>query len=95
MGLTVTAGADDDRAKINYTLYCQGCHLAGAEGLESEVPRMRDFVGYYLQSQEVLEFLIRVPGVATSSVEDVELAELMNWLLLNFSREQLPARFAP
>ena len=95
IGLTIVAGADDHRASINYTLHCQGCHLAGAEGLENEVPRMRDFVGYYLHSQEGREFLIQVPGVATSSIGDAELAELMNWLLLEYSPQQLPASFTP
>lgn len=87
--------ADDHRAKVNYTLHCQGCHLADAAGYAAEVPRMRDFVGYFLHSREGREYLIRVPGVATSSLPDDELAELMNWLLRHYSRSQLPATFEP
>lgn len=87
--------AGDRRARVNYALHCQGCHLADADGLAGEVPRMKNFVGYFLHSREGREFLIRVPGVATSSLPDDELAELMNWLLLTYSSDQLPENFAP
>lgn len=95
LGPASVAVADADRARINYTLHCQGCHLADAQGLAGEVPRMKDFVGFFLHSEEGREFVIRVPGVATASLPDDELAELMNWLLFNFSAEQLPEPFEP
>lgn len=56
---------------------------------------MINFVGYFLHSPEGREFLIRVPGVATSSLADGELTEMMNWLLLNFSVRELPDPFVP
>ena len=56
---------------------------------------MKDFVGYFLHSAEGRDFLIRVPGVAHAAINDEELAELMNWLLVSFSEEQLPAGFTP
>ena len=34
-------------------------------------------------------------GVATSSLPDDELTEMMNWLLLTYSAEQLPQPFVP
>jgi hypothetical protein len=95
IGMPSAISADDHRARINYTLHCQGCHLADATGLQDEVPRMKDFVGYFLHSKEGREFVIRVPGVATSSLSDDELTELMNWLLATFSKEQLPESFEP
>ena len=36
-----------------------------------------------------------MPGVAQSALDDNEIAELMNWLLLSFSSEQLPERYVP
>jgi hypothetical protein len=92
---STVVNADDHRARINYTIHCQGCHLADASGLDGEVPRMNSFVGYFLHSKEGREFVIRVPGVATSSLEDDELTEMMNWLLLNFSAQELPDPFVP
>ena len=94
IGLMSVANADDHRASINYMIHCQGCHLPEAVGFAGRVPRMKDFVGYFLHSQEGREFIVRVPGVATSSLPDDQLAELMNWLLLTYSSGQLPKPFA-
>ena len=97
-GLGVSAGiaiADDERARVNYMLHCQGCHLADAAGFPDRVPRMKDFVGYFMHSRDGREFLIRVPGVATSSLPDDELTELMNWLLETYSAGELPDDYEP
>jgi len=59
------------------------------------VPRMKDFVGYFLHSQEGREFLLRVPGVSTSALDSDQLTELMNWLVRAYSAEQVPAEFSP
>ena len=87
--------ADDRRAQVNYMLHCQGCHLPETEGLQGRVPPMKNFVGYFLHSEEGRDFLIRVPGVASSALDDKEVAELMNWLLRTYSADQLPADYAP
>jgi hypothetical protein len=41
------------------------------------------------------EFLMRVPGVSLSVLDDAELAELLNWMLYRFSTEDMPADFEP
>jgi hypothetical protein len=87
--------ADERRAEVNYMLHCQGCHLPDAAGFEGRVPPMKNFVGYFLNSDEGRQFVVRVPGVAQSALNDDELAELMNWLLASFSAEQLPDPFVP
>ena len=87
--------ADGQRAYVNYMLHCQGCHLPETEGFPGKVPPMKDFVGYFLHSEEGREFLVRVPGVAQSALSDDEVAELMNWLLQTYSAEQLPSSFEP
>jgi hypothetical protein len=95
LGATGAAGADDRRAEINYMLHCQGCHLPGAAGVEGRVPAMKDFVGWFLHSEEGREFVIRVPGVSQSALDDVQLAELVNWILITDSSQQLPDDFRP
>lgn len=95
MGLIPVANADDQRASVNYMIHCQGCHLPEAVGFAGHVPRMKDFVGYFLHSNEGREFVIQVPGVAASSLPDDELTEMMNWLLLTYSADQLPQPFVP
>ena len=89
------AVADDRRAEVNYMLHCQGCHLPNAEGFDGRVPPMKDFVGYFLHSEEGRRFVVRVPGVAQSALSDTELAELVNWMLATFSPDQLPEPFVP
>lgn len=88
-----TALADDARARVNYMLHCQGCHLPEAVGVPGTVPRMSGFLGYFLHSNEGREYVVRVPGVATSPVPDDQLAELMNWILVTYSADQLPSEY--
>jgi mono/diheme cytochrome c family protein len=95
IGFTSDAGADEQRARVNYMTHCQGCHLPEAVGYPGKVPRMRDFIGYFLHSREGREFIIRVPGVSTTSLPDDQVTELMNWLLLTYSAPQLPKNFVP
>lgn len=76
-------------------LHCQGCHLPAAEGFEGKVPPMKNFVGFFLHSEDGRDFLIRVPGVAHAALDHDEIAELMNWLLQSFSADQLPDPFVP
>lgn len=95
ISFTSDAGADEQRARINYMIHCQGCHLPEAVGYPGKVPRMRDFIGYFLHSREGREFIIRVPGVSTTSLPNDQVTELMNWLLLTYSAPQLPRNFVP
>ena len=98
LGLVLASGssaADDERARINYLIHCQGCHLPQAVGVPGNVPRMKDFVGYFMHSTEGREFVVEVPGVSTANLNDEQLTELVNWLLLTYSAGQLPADFVP
>ena len=95
LGVASAAAADEQRARVNYMIHCQGCHLPEAEGYPGKVPRMKNFAGYFLHSQEGREFLLRVPGVATSSLANDQLTELMNWLMLTYSAEQMPSDSDP
>jgi len=96
--VSVYAGARElntERAHSNYMVNCQGCHLADGSGLPGSVPSMKDFVGNFLMVPGGREFLIQVPGSANSPLDDAALAELLNWILLSMSSEQLPAGFVP
>ena len=82
---------------INYQLECSGCHLMDGEGARrNDVPRMKDFVGQFLEVEGGREFLARVPGVAQSSFTDAQLAELLNWLLRSdIAGDSTPNAFEP
>jgi hypothetical protein len=81
--------------QINYILHCQGCHLADGAGTPEKVPALKNEVGRFLQVPGGREFLIQVPGTSQSALTDAEVAAVLNWILENFSSEQLPAGFVP
>ena len=93
--INTTTGANEILARQNYILNCQGCHLPDGSGSKGNVPKMNDFVGYFLHVPGGREFLVQVPGAAGAPISDQELADVMNWILLNFSKNELPDPFIP
>ena len=83
------------RAWQNWTLNCQGCHRPDGTGSEGTAPSLAGTVAKFLWPPGGREYLIRVPGVATSPLSDADLAEVMNWMLWRFDKEHLPANFRP
>ena len=86
--------AGENAAPVNYMLHCQGCHLPGGVGHPGIVPNMRNQVGLFLRSDDGRAFLVQVPGVAQSSLDDAELAALMNWMLPAFDPVNVAPDFA-
>jgi cytochrome c553 len=83
------------RAWQNWTLNCQGCHRLDGTGSATTSPSLAGTVAKFLWVPGGREYLGRVPGVATSPLSNADLAELMNWMLWRFDRQNLPASFAP
>ncbi len=80
--------------RLNYQLYCQGCHAPTGIGSAS-VPRLEGHMGNFLKSRDGREFLVRVPGAATSVLSDGDLADVLNWMLLEFDANAVPENFVP
>jgi mono/diheme cytochrome c family protein len=78
-----------------YTLNCWGCHKPRAEGIPGTVPRLADSMGDFLHVSGGREYLVEVPGVAASALSDVEIAQVLNWLLVVFNKAELPPDFRP
>lgn len=72
------------RAQFNYQMFCQGCHTPDGSGART-VPRMKGQVGYFMDSPRGREYLVRVPGSATSALDDEQLAEVLNWIVQEFA----------
>ena len=90
------AGVENaQRAWQNWTLNCQGCHRFDGSGSDATAPGIAGTVAKFLLVPGGREYLIRVPGVATSPLSDADLAEVMNWMLWRFDKEHLPATFQP
>jgi mono/diheme cytochrome c family protein len=78
-----------------YTLNCSGCH--GAEGVgvpEVGIPDLNE-AGLFVRTELGREYLIQVPGLSQSRVDDATAARLLNWILRKFSAARLPIDFRP
>lgn len=88
-----TQTIDNARALQNYTLNCMGCHSPTGAGVAGKIPPLRHSLGYFMHLPQGREFAVRVPGASNSALNDSELAEVVNWLLISYNREELPADF--
>ncbi|MDA0822584.1 MAG: hypothetical protein O3C28_09200 [Proteobacteria bacterium] len=78
---------------VNYMLHCQGCHLPGGVGHPGIVPNLQDHIGLFLRNEQGRAYLVQVPGAAQSSLDDSELADVLNWMLQEFDQRHVDANF--
>jgi len=64
-------------------------------GTPGSVPALAGSVGRFLRVPGGREFLVRVPGVAQAALDDTALADVLNWILERFGRDDLPQGFVP
>lgn len=83
------------RARIDYMLKCQGCHQPSGLGNAVNTPPLTREVARFLAVDGGRAFLVRVPGVASTDLDDDRLADVINWTLYRFDREHLPHDFKP
>ncbi len=82
------------QARFDYMMHCQGCHTPDGSGASS-VPQMKDRVGVFLTSEAGREYLVQVPGSATSALSDARLANVLNWIITEFSGSSRSDQFQP
>lgn len=93
--LSAALAAYADSPRELYLLHCAGCHRPHGNGALPEVPGLRNNLGRLVQVDGGRDYLVRVPGSAQSPVTDVELQQIVNWILAEFNAETLPAGFTP
>ena len=77
-----------------YATNCQGCH--GESGSSAaEIPMLAGRVGYFARLPQGRRYLVQVPNVALNANSDADIAAVLNWLLVTYSRAQLPAISSP
>ena len=64
----------------NYVLYCAGCHGLHGEGAVHHVPNLKESLPVLLTSPEGRQFVVSVPGVVNSELDNGHLAEVFNYL---------------
>ena len=94
-GLFASSGQAVADPHTDYLLYCRGCHLHTGDAVPSaSIPSLHDLAPL-LETREGRDYLIRVPGVAQSGMNDERLAAVLNWVLTNFNSDSLPNGFEP
>ena len=83
------------RAKFNWMMNCQGCHGVEGQGSETGAPPMPGVLDKFMAVDGGREYLIRVPGVANAPLSDPELADLVNWVLIQYACAPAPNNFPP
>lgn len=83
------------RAQYNWVMHCQGCHGADAQGTPGGAPSLVGNVARFLQIKAGRAYLGRVPGVAFVNLSDIEVADLLNWVVQRFDGEHVPKTFPP
>ena len=80
--------------QANYMLNCMGCHLADGSGAAGKVPSIRDSLTVLSGSSAGRRYLVQVPGASQSPLSDLELAQVLNWMVRNLSARPVPTDFA-
>lgn len=82
-------------ARAHYVLHCAGCHgVDGAGSREGDVPDLRQ-LGRFLALPGGRAYVIKVPGVMGSGLDDGQVAQVTNWLLATLARDTAPAGTPP
>jgi hypothetical protein len=71
--------------RVNFQLQCMGCHHVDGAGEPGRVPSVRGTLVPFSSLPQGRDFVMRVPGVAQSPLNDEELAALLNWMARNLS----------
>ena len=82
-------------SQTDYMLHCRGCHGPDGAGAPGAAPSFRGHMAKFLWVPGGREYLMRVPGTAQSELSDARTAALLNWILHEFSANELPAEFVP
>jgi hypothetical protein len=101
LGLAPMSGRPADTSNVRFSkpqsdflLNCGGCH--GVDGVSNSklVPDLHEQVGYFLNTPDGREYLVRLPNVAFSTLSDQELADVLNFMVFRIGGASVPAKAA-
>ena len=79
----------------DYILACGGCHGLNGVSNSSLVPSLKGLVGYYLYLPEGRAYLPRLPNVAFSTLNNEQLAAVINYMVFDLGAGSAPAGTRP
>lgn len=87
---------DTVAARSDYLLHCSGCHGSdGAGNRRGRIPPLAGRIGNFLALPAGRAFIVQVPGVNASGLDDASIARLMNWMIPQLGGASVPAGFRP
>jgi len=87
---------DPDQARIDYVENCGGCHGVAGDTVPAHLPELAGRVGWFMCTPEARAYLIRLPNVAHSRIQDnAELADMMNYVVFILGKGTAPVGTAP
>jgi hypothetical protein len=90
LGANLLLGAAQASPQQDYVLYCMGCHGSQAEGVPGRVPPLAHVLARFMRTPAGRNYVLRVPGAASSALPDARLAAVLNWLAQTYDAEDLP-----
>jgi mono/diheme cytochrome c family protein len=89
--------ASGETARTLYLLKCSGCHRADGQGaVDAGVPPFPGFIAELARDPGGRTYMLHVPGVAGSGLNDTDLTAVLNYLLDRWSGAPAEAqRFTP
>lgn len=79
----------------DYMLYCMGCHGAQAEGVPGKIPPLAHALGHFMRTPAGRDYVLRVPGAASSVLSDAQLSAVLNWVAERFNAAELAPDVRP
>jgi len=79
----------------DFILACAGCHGMNGVSNSSLVPKLKGLVGYYLNLPEGRAYLSRLPNVAFSTLNNDQLAAVLNYMVFEIGEGSAPAGTRP
>jgi hypothetical protein len=75
--------------------HCSGCHGLNGDGggATSGIPRFRDFVGAFAGDELGRTYVLHVPGIANTSLDDETIATVVNYVMTTWGGTSLPKQF--
>jgi len=74
-------------------LNCMGCHLPDGSGAQGKVPSLRESLAKLCTSGAGRRYLVQVPGSSQSTLSNLELAQVLNWMVRHLSASEVPSDF--
>lgn len=76
------AHAADRPAQANYLLRCSGCHGPDGSGAPAAgIPPLPGFISAFTADEQGRTYLMHVPGVVSTGLNDREIAAVMNYVV--------------